>query len=306
MPLREKSRQRQAEGALTDQMNIVPKGQLFVILAVLSAAMLATFMDQNGVSVTIPIIGKSLDAQDTISWAGTSSLIANTIFSVLYGRLSDIWGRKIVFLSALVVLAFADLMCALSQNGPMLYFFRAVAGAAGGGVTNLTMMILSDVCTLEQRGKYQGILGANVGIGNVAGPFIAAAFLSLRDEEYRGLGAGWRCFFYFLGPLVLTCAIVVAMVLPSFQKQAKKEAKEKDPQAEVLSGVASIKMFDWVGIFFATFAVAFILIPISGGGAYFEWDSPLVIGMLTVGCLCFMGFVLWEWKWAKLPMIPSK
>lgn len=124
-------------------------------------------MDQNGIGQILPTVAKDLNAADRISWAGTSALIGNTVFQVLYGRLSDIFGRKVVYLSAVALLAFSDLMCSLSVNSTMLFVFRGTAGVAGGGITSLSMMIVSDIVTLERRGKYQGILGSMVGIGNL-------------------------------------------------------------------------------------------------------------------------------------------
>jgi MFS family permease len=88
----------------------------------------------------LPSVGRDLNAEATISWAGTSSLIANTVFQVLYGRLSDLFGRKLVFMSAVALLSFSDLMCGLAKNATMLYVFRGLAGVAGGGITSLTMM----------------------------------------------------------------------------------------------------------------------------------------------------------------------
>lgn len=149
------NRQREAEKSLHDQTNILPIGQLLVVFSGLAVSTLISFVDQNGISVTLPTVSKELHAQDTISWAGTSSLIANTIFTVLYGRLSDIFGRKVVFIGTLLLLCIADLLCGLAVDAPMFYVFRGVAGIAGGGVTSLTMIIVSDVVTLEERGKYQ-------------------------------------------------------------------------------------------------------------------------------------------------------
>jgi MFS family permease len=136
------NRQREAEKALHDQTNILPFGQLMVVFTGLATSLLIMCMDQNGISVTLPTIARDLGAQDTISWAGTSSLIANTMFTVLYGRLSDIFGRKVVYISALVLLCIADLLCGLSQSPAMFYVFRGLAGVAGGGVASLTMIIV--------------------------------------------------------------------------------------------------------------------------------------------------------------------
>ncbi len=133
--------------------NILPKAKLIVVFCGLASALLIAFIDQNSIGIALPTIGKDLNCATTIAWAGTSSLIANTVFQVLYGRLSDILGRKGVFLSAVALLALGDLLCSFSKTGPQLYAFRGIAGVGSGGITALTMMIVSDVVTLENRGK---------------------------------------------------------------------------------------------------------------------------------------------------------
>ncbi|KAJ3954358.1 hypothetical protein N0V92_009140 [Colletotrichum tropicale] len=270
-----------AEKALHDQTNILPLKQLMVVFATLAITLLIAFIDQNGISITLPTIAADLNAEDTISWAGTSSLIANTTFQMLYGRFSDIFGRKAVFLSAIGLLALADLLCGLSQNAAMFYIFRGIAGIGGGGITNLAMIIVSDVVTLEQRGKYQGIIGSMVGLGNVLGPFLAAAFMER---------ATWRAFFYMLSPLGVIVGVICYFFLPS-----------KPPNDDFKS---SVKKIDYAGSFTSSLGVILLLIPISGGGAYFPWNSAMVISMLTIGGLALLSFVVVEWKFAKLPMMP--
>ncbi|KAJ5896714.1 uncharacterized protein N7473_006113 [Penicillium subrubescens] len=275
------NRQRAAEKALHDQTNILPFGQLMVVFTGLATSLVITFVDQNGISVTLPTIARDLGAQDTISWAGTSSLIANTMFTVLYGRLSDIFGRKVVYLSALILLCIADLLCGLAQNPAMFYVFRGLAGVAGGGVTSLTMIIVSDVVTLEQRGKYQGILGASLGVGNIIGPFIAAAFI---------MRSTWRGFFWMISPLAALSAVVGYFLIPN---NARNDRFRKN-----------ISRIDWYGVLASSIGIIFLLIPISGGGSYFPWDSPMVISLLVIGGLSFIAFVFIEWKVAALPMLP--
>lgn len=126
------------------ESNILPKSQLIIVFVSLSSALLVSFIDQNAIGIALPTIGKDLNCATTISWAGTSSLIANTLFQVLYGRLSDILGRKKVFLAAVALLALGDLLCAFAKNGPELYVFRGIAGVGTGGITALAMMIVSD------------------------------------------------------------------------------------------------------------------------------------------------------------------
>ncbi|KAF9885265.1 hypothetical protein FE257_013063 [Aspergillus nanangensis] len=275
------NRQKDAEKALYDQTNILPVGQLLVVFAGLAVSLMITFVDQNGISVTLPTIARDLNAANTISWAGTASLIANTMFSVLYGRLSDIFGRKIVYLSALGLLCIADVLCGLSQNAAMFYVFRGLAGVAGGGVTSLTMIIVSDIVTLEKRGQYQGILGASLGLGNVIGPFVAAAF-TMRST--------WRGFFWLIAPLA-ACSIVVGYFL----------IPNNTPKGSLRD---NLRRIDYFGILFSSIGVIFLLIPISGGGSYFEWDSALVISMLVIGGCALVAFIVVEWKVSLLPMLP--
>ncbi|KAL4937375.1 hypothetical protein BDV06DRAFT_74773 [Aspergillus oleicola] len=274
-------KQHAAEKSLHDQTNILPRGKLLVVFTGLAISLFISFVDQNGISVTLPTIAEDLNGKNTISWAGTSSLIANTMFSVLYGRLSDIFGRKIVYLCALALLCIADLLCGLSQNAAMFYVMRGLAGVAGGGISSLAMIIVSDVVTLEQRGKYQGILGASLGIANVVGPFIAAAFI---------LRATWRGFFWMLSPLA-ACSIVVGYFL--IPDSARKDSFR-----------TNLKRIDYFGIIASSIGIIFLLIPISGGGSYFKWDSPMVISMFVIGGISLIAFFFIEWKVAILPMLP--
>lgn len=277
------NRQQAAEKSLHDQTNILPRGQLLIVFSGLAVSLLITFVDQNGISVTLPTIAQELNAQNTISWAGTSSLIANTVFTVLYGRLSDIFGRKIVYLFALALLCIADLLCGLSQNPAMLYVFRGLAGVAGGGVTSLTMIVVSDIVTLEERGKYQGILGAALGMGNVIGPFIGAAFI---------MHTTWRGFFWLISPLAACSIIVGYFLIPS---NVRKDGFKKN-----------VERIDFYGIIASSIGIIFLLIPISGGGSYFQWNSPMVISMFVIGGCSLIAFFLIEWKVASLPMLPGR
>lgn len=280
--LEKMNRQQEAERALHDQTNILPRGKLLMVFAGLAISLIMSFVDQNGISVTLPTIAGDLNAQSSISWAGTSSLIANTMFTVLYGRLSDIFGRKVVYLSALALLSIADLVCGFAQNPAMFYVFRGLAGIGGGGVASLAMIIVSDVVTLQERGKYQGILGAAIGISNIIGPFIAAAFV---------MKSTWRGYFWLLSPLIAVSMGVGYFLIPN---NARKDGFR-----------TNLKRIDYFGILASSIAVIFILLPISGGGAYFEWNSPMVISMLAIGGCSLVAFIFIEWKVALLPMLPG-
>ncbi|KAI0910310.1 major facilitator superfamily domain-containing protein [Ustulina deusta] len=275
--------QQAAERSLHNQINILPTKELILVFSGLAIAQLISFIDQNGIGVTLPTIARDLHAENTISWAGTASLVANTTFQMLYGRLSDIFGRRVVFLAALSCLTIATLLCSLARNATMFYAFRGLAGIGGGGVANLSTIIVSDIVTLEQRGYFQGIIGSCVGLGNIIGPFLAAAFIT---------HANWRAFFWTTAPLATVAGIISFYMLPSMPP--------------TLSFKENIKKIDYGGVLLSSIGIIFLLIPISGGGAYFSWTSPLAITMLVLGSISLSLFVLWEWKIARLPMIPMQ
>ncbi|CAA9961638.1 hypothetical protein CFE70_005045 [Pyrenophora teres f. teres 0-1] len=277
------NQQKQVEKTLVDQTNLLPRARLIIVFGTLAFAFLITYADQNGIAVILPTMARDLNAQDTISWAGTSSFVGNTVFQVLYGRLSDIFGRKVVYLSALILLAVGDILCATAKNGPSLYIFRALAGIAMGGVNSLTMIIVSDIVTLQQRGYYQGLLGGCIGLGNIIGPFVSAAFAET---------SSWRNFFYLLGPLAAASAVISFFLVPS--SMPPRNRKE------------TFSMIDYYGIVTGSIAIVFFLVPISGGGSYFNWTSPMVISMLAISAVAFAAFLFVEWRVSRLPVMPRK
>lgn len=272
------------EATIHDQTNILPTGKLIIVFSALASALLITFIDQQAIGVVLPTIGEELNSSSTITWAGTSSLIANAAFQVLYGRLSDIFGRKVMIISSLGLLGLGDLLCSFAQTGPQLFAFRAISGIATGGNMALAMMIVSDIVTLEQRGKYMGILGSCVGLGNAIGPFISSAFAER---------VTWRALFWLLCPLAVVSGLILYILLPP-QTIPPEKLKTK------------LRKIDYLGIFFSSTGTILLLIPISGIGTQFPASSPMVISMLTLGSVFLVCFALTEWKLAKLPMFPCK
>lgn len=264
-------------------MNLLPLKKLLIVLMALSLSLFLSFADQTGITVGLTTIGKDLHCEQTINWAGTASLLSNCVCQILFGRLSDIFGRKTVMITCLLILAAADLCCGFAQTGTQFFIFRGFAGIGNGAVSSLSMVILSDVVTLEQRGKFQGILGSSVGIGNSVGPFIMSGFISFYS---------WRGFYYLMTPLLVLDAGVIYLLIEN----------KKKPQ--VLSTKEKFQKIDYVGILTATLSLILLLIPISGGGSTYAWNSTLVIVMLVIGGLLFIGFLMVEWKFAHLPMIP--
>ena len=268
-------------------LNILETKKLVICLGALSLGLLISFVDQTGVTVALPQIAKDLDAEATINWAGSAALLANCVCQVLFGRLSDIFGRKTILLSSLGILAVSEICCGFAQTGVQFYIFRAFAGIGCGGTQSLIMVILSDICSLKKRGKYQGILGAQVGLGNAIGPFIMAAFAER---------SSWRNFFHMMPGINVLVMITIYLLIDT-----KEASSNLD---HVLKASEKFKKIDYLGMIFSTAALTLLLVPISGGGSTYAWNSPLVIVMFIIGGLCLIAFVLIEWKVPKLPMIP--
>lgn len=134
-------------------------------------------------------------------------------------------------------------------------------------------------------GRYQGILGSCIGLGNTIGPFVSAAFTQSSKTSWRG-------FFFLISPLMLCSGVASFFLLPSTMPKGQ--------------GLEKAKLIDWWGLATGSVAIICLLIPLSGGGSYFAWNSTLVIAMLAVGGAAAIAFVLVEWKVSKLPMVPSK
>lgn len=142
--------------SISGQRNTMSSRQLRIAIPTLSVCLFVSFVDQTSVSTATPAIAGDLNTGAATSWIGTSFLIASTAFQLINGRLSDVFGRKGLLLLCLALLAFGDLGCGFAQTAEQLFALRAIAGVGGGGINSLVMIIVSDITTLQNRGKYQG------------------------------------------------------------------------------------------------------------------------------------------------------
>lgn len=139
------------------QRNTMTSTQLRIAIPALSVCLFVSFIDQTSVSTATPAIAVDLNTGTATSWIGTSFLIASTAFQLINGRLSDIFGRKNLLLISLMLMALGDLGCGFARTSVQLFVLRAIAGIGGGGINSLVMIIVSDITTLQNRGKYQGM-----------------------------------------------------------------------------------------------------------------------------------------------------
>jgi Na+/melibiose symporter-like transporter len=138
------------------QRNTMSSKRLMVAIPALSVCLFVSFVDQTSVSTATPAIAGDLATGTATSWIGTSFLIASTAFQLITGRLSDIFGRKNLLLICLALMGLGDLGCGFAQTADQLFALRSIAGIGGGGINSLVMIIVSDITTLQNRGKYQG------------------------------------------------------------------------------------------------------------------------------------------------------
>ncbi|KAK3367726.1 major facilitator superfamily transporter [Podospora didyma] len=269
--------------SIGNQRMLMPKQTLLIAIPALSVALFVSFIDQTGVSTSIPAVSADLDTGSATSWIGASFLIASTAFQLINGRLSDIFGRKNCLLLCLALIALGDVLSGFAKTKGQLFAFRAIAGVGGGGINSIVMIIVSDITTLENRGTYQGILGAVIALANGSGPFLGGALVE---------SLSWRWVFWLIPMLAVPAAIAILFFLPVRHESGNY--------------VAKVKMIDYIGILLNLAAVLLILIPLSGGGDAYSWSSTQFIAMITIGGVFAVLFVLYEWKRAPVPIMPLR
>ncbi|KAG0371480.1 hypothetical protein BGX24_001611, partial [Mortierella sp. AD032] len=162
---------------LADQEVVtLPFKELIIVFIGLMLGVFLSSLDQTIVSVCTTNIANEFKALNEIPWVGTAYLLTSTAFQPLYGRFSDIFGRKATFLFAIVVFLIGSALCGASQNMTMMIVSRGLSGVGAGGIMSMVMIIITDLVSLRDRGKYQGIIGAVFGISSVIGPLLGGVF----------------------------------------------------------------------------------------------------------------------------------
>ncbi|KAG7107744.1 Efflux pump dotC like protein [Verticillium longisporum] len=250
------------------QRNTMTTKRLLVAIPALSVCLFVSFVDQTSVSTATPAIAGDLNTGTATSWIGASFLIASTAFQLINGRLSDIFGRKNLLLICLALMGIGDLACGFSQTAEQLFAFRAIAGVGGGGINSLVMIIVSDVTTLQNRGKYQGMLGGIIALANGVGPFLGGAVVE---------SSTWRWVFWMIPIMVVPSSIVILFFLPLKHRSGNY--------------VDKMKKIDYGGIILNVASTLLVLIPLSSGGVTYPWTSAFLISTLSIGGVLAVAFV---------------
>jgi EmrB/QacA subfamily drug resistance transporter len=262
--------------------------QIVTILSGLMMGMFLASLDQTIVSTAIVKIANSLNGFDMQAWATTAYLVTSTIVTPIYGKLSDIYGRKPFYLTAISIFVVGSIASTFAQSMYELAAFRAFQGLGAGGLMSLAMTILGDIVPPRQRAKYQGYILAVFGISTVVGPVLGGFFAGF--DQLGSIGswdiAGWRWVFLINVPIGIVALFVVAKVL-------NVPHKRQDHR------------IDWWGSLVLFVAVVPILIVAEQGNTW-GWGSTDAILCYAIGAVGTLLFIFIEHLMTDHALIPLR
>lgn len=252
-----------------------PNTKLWLILGALMLTMLLAALDQTIVSTALPTITSDLGGLDELSWVVTAYLLASTASTPIWGKLSDLYGRKLLLQLSVAIFVVGSMLAGASQNMWQLIATRAFQGLGAGGLMVLILAVIADIVPPRERGRYSGLFGAVFGVSSVIGPLLGGLFTQ---------HLSWRWVFYINVPLGVAAFLILGAVLHVPTHQAKHK-------------------IDWVGaVLMASGVVSLLLVTVWGGQRY-EWTSPTIIGLAVAGVVLLGLFVLQELRHPE-PLVP--
>jgi EmrB/QacA subfamily drug resistance transporter len=250
---------------------------ILIVFTGLMLVLLMAALDQTIVSTALPTIVGDLGGLNHISWVVTAYLLAQTVVTPVYGKLGDLYGRKIMLQVALVVFLIGSALCGAAQSLTELILFRALQGLGGGGLMVGAMAAIGDVVPPRDRGRYQGMFGAVFGLASVIGPLLGGLFTT---------SLTWRAIFYVNLPIGVLAFGALAKTLPSRSDYEHHR-------------------IDYLGAATLAAALSAIVLVCTLGGTSYGWGSPVIIGLGALSIVLVATFVLIERRAAE-PVLPPR
>ena len=237
--------------------------QLRIVFGGLMLGMLLAALDQTIVATALPTIVGDLGGLNHLSWVVTAYLLTSTAVTPLWGKLSDLYGRRGTFQAAIAIFLAGSMLSGLAQNMGELIAFRAIQGLGGGGLMALAMAIVGDLVAPRERGRYQGYFGAVFALASVSGPLLGGYFT---DQ------LSWRWIFYVNLPLGIAALAVTSVVLRIPFRRVRRR-------------------IDYPGSVLLVAAVSCVVTATTWGGTTFPWGSVQIVGLAVAAVVLLAVFV---------------
>jgi len=251
--------------------------QVLEALSGLLMGMFVSMLAATVVSTSLPVIVNDLGGDQTaFTWVVTATLLATAIATPIWGKLADLFNRKLLFQLCLVLFVVATAAAGLSPNIETLIAFRAVQGIGAGGLAALSQVLMADIISPRERGRYMGLFGGVMALATIGGPLLGGVITD---------AWGWRWNFYVALPVAVAALIIVQRTLHLGDRERRKVS------------------IDYLGIVLLTVAVSSLLIWVTLAGSSFDWWSMETLLMVGGGVLGVIAFIIVELR-ASEPLIP--
>ncbi|HUN53073.1 MAG TPA: MDR family MFS transporter [Candidatus Sulfotelmatobacter sp.] len=249
-----------------------------VIFSGLMLGMLLAPLDQTIVATALPAMARDLKSVDHLSWIVSIYLLTSTAVTPIYGKLSDLYGRKRMLQVAVGLFVAASLLCALAANMTQLIFFRALQGFGGGGLMAMAHATIADVVAPRERGRYQGYFSGVFATASVAGPALGGFF-----AEHLT----WRWVFWINLPIGIAAIVICNAALRRLPIRGVRHR------------------IDYLGAVLLMAAIGELLLVTTWGGMDYAWDSSVILGLGASAAILLAGFALQEMH-ARAPVLPLR